>query len=356
VVDKGFILLADISGYTDFLTDSELEHAQAILHSLLELLIEHTRSPLVINKVEGDAVFSHAPAGSFRNGQTFVENIEQTYITFRKALELMAANTTCPCNACRNMRSLDLKFIVHYGEYISQRLAGQLELTGKDITLAHRLMKNSVVEVHHFPAYVIYTIQAAESLGILDLCSEMVQHTENYASIGNIFVYVQDLSKVWENRRGEFRLVVQPSEVLIEFSDIFNCSQLQLWDIFTDPESRGVFMQSNRQYLTDRKSGRTGPGAIYHCEHGNRTSRQTILDWAPFEQFTTQETGLFVNTYDRATYQFIPVDGGTRLRIFASKFYGPALQCWLSNAAFRFMGNRIYRKGSEAIKVRLAPV
>jgi len=356
VVDKGFILLADISGYTIFLTDSELEHAQAILHSLLELLIEHTHSPLVINKVEGDAVFSHAPAGSFRNGQTFVENIEQTYITFRKALELMAANTTCACNACRNMRSLDLKFIVHYGEYISQRLAGQEELTGKDITLAHRLMKNSVVEDLHFPAYAMYTSPAAQALGILDLCSEMVQHSENYASIGEIPIYVQDLGKVWEKRRGEVRLVVQPSEVLIEFSDIFNCSQVQLWELFTDPESRGVFMQSNRQYLTDRKAGRTGPGATYHCEHGNRTSRQTILDWEPFEQFTTQETGLFVNTYDRATYQFIPVDGGTRLKILVSKFYGPVLKCWLSNVAFRLMGNRIYRKGSEVLKDRLVPV
>ena len=149
--------------------------------------------------------------------------------------------------------------------------------------------------------------------------------------------------------------MVQPSEVLIEFSDIFNCSQVQLWDLFTDLESRGVFMGSNRQYLTDRKSGRTGPGATYHCEHGNRTSRQTILDWEPFEQFTTQETGLFVNTYNRATYQFIPVDGGTRLKILVGKFYGPVLKCWLSNVAFKLMGNSIYRKGSEVLKESLVP-
>jgi hypothetical protein len=356
VADKGFFLLADISGYTGFLTDSELEHAQAILQSLLELLIEHTRSPLVINKVEGDAVFSYAPAGSFRNGQTFVENIEQTYITFRKALELMAANTTCACNACRNMRSLDLKFIVHYGEYISQRLAGQMELTGKDITLAHRLMKNNVVEELHFPAYAIYTIPAVEALEIRDLCSEMVDHLEKYDSIGEVPVYVQDLSKIWEKRRGEIRLVVAPAEVLIEFTETFACSQIQLWEMFTDPESRGVFMTSQRQYLTDRKSGRTGPGAIYHCEHSNRASIHTILDWEPFEQYTTQETGLFPKTYDRATYLFIPVDGGTQLRILASKFHGPALQRWLSNIMFKYIGTGFYRKGCEALKNRLLPV
>ena len=267
----------------------------------------------------------------------------------------MAANTTCTCNACRNMRSLDLKFIVHYGEYISQRLAGQLELTGKDITLAHRLMKNNVVEELHLPAYAMYTVPAVEALEIRDLCSEMVYHSENYASIGDVPVYVQDLSMIWERRRGEFRLVVQPAEVLIEVTENFPCSQIQLWDMFTDLETRGVFMQSDRQYLTDRKSGRTGPGTVYHCEHGNRTSRQTILDWEPFEQYTSQETGLFPKTYDRTTYQFHPVPGGTQLRILVGKFRGPALLCWLSNIMFKILGKGIYRKGCQALKNRMSP-
>ena len=36
-------------------------------------------------------------------GQTFVELIEDTYVAFRRAIDLMVVNTTCECNACRNI-------------------------------------------------------------------------------------------------------------------------------------------------------------------------------------------------------------------------------------------------------------
>ena len=52
---RGFILIADITGYTAYLNDSELEHAQGTLTDLLELLIDHTRSPLIISRLEGEA-------------------------------------------------------------------------------------------------------------------------------------------------------------------------------------------------------------------------------------------------------------------------------------------------------------
>lgn len=51
----------------------------------------------------------------FLQGQSLLDMIESTYASFRKALELMVINTTCTCNACRNLPNLDLKFFVHYG-------------------------------------------------------------------------------------------------------------------------------------------------------------------------------------------------------------------------------------------------
>ena len=56
---EGFLLIADITGYTRYLNESELEHAQDTLTALLELLVENTRSPLVISRLEGDAVISY---------------------------------------------------------------------------------------------------------------------------------------------------------------------------------------------------------------------------------------------------------------------------------------------------------
>ncbi len=56
---SGFLLIADITGYTAFLSQSELEHARDSLNSLLGLLVEQKQRLLRISRLEGDAVFSY---------------------------------------------------------------------------------------------------------------------------------------------------------------------------------------------------------------------------------------------------------------------------------------------------------
>ena len=164
---SGYLLLADISGYTAFLNDSELEHARDTLTDLLGLLIDHTKPPLVLSKLEGDAVFSYTwGEESFKDGQTLVELIEATYVAFRRAIELMVMNNTCQCAACANVSTLDLKFIVHHGTFAQQELRGQAELVGTNVTLVHRLMKNHVKEKTGIAAYASYTDAAIQRLGV----------------------------------------------------------------------------------------------------------------------------------------------------------------------------------------------
>src|SRR3972149_1461425 len=103
MAEQGYLVISDISGYSRYIKESELEHARDSLAALLQLLIDHTRSPFAIAKLEGDAVFSYAPSNAFLQGQSLLEMMEGTYIAFRRALQLMIINTTCPCNACRNL-------------------------------------------------------------------------------------------------------------------------------------------------------------------------------------------------------------------------------------------------------------
>ena len=44
------------------------------------------------------------------------------------------------------MPRLDLKIVVHHGSVIRHRIAGREELVGSDVIVAHRLLKNHVVE------------------------------------------------------------------------------------------------------------------------------------------------------------------------------------------------------------------
>ena len=173
---EGFLIITDITGYSAFLNKSELEHARDSLTDLLNLLIEYTRSPLVISKLEGDAVFSYAPKGSFDQGQTLLEMIETTYIAFRKALELMIINTTCTCNACRNIPNLDLKFLIHYGPYSQQKLGRYTELVGNEVVLVHRIAKNQIIARTGLVAYAAYTQQLIDAMQMGSMAENIIRH------------------------------------------------------------------------------------------------------------------------------------------------------------------------------------
>ena len=142
----GYLVLADISGYTSYLAGVELDHAQGVLTDLLETLVASFKSLLTISKLEGDAVFGYVPEAQVIRGETLIEFVEAAYVAFRDRVDGIKRGTTCTCNACRALPTLDLKFIVHHGDYMTQRIAGIHELVGSDVNLAHRLLKNHVGE------------------------------------------------------------------------------------------------------------------------------------------------------------------------------------------------------------------
>ena len=116
----GYLLLADISGYTSFVAGTELDHSHEILTDLLETICLQIEKLLTIHKLEGDAVFAYAPETIIMRGETILELVESTYAAFRDRQTDIKRATTCTCKACQNIPSLDLKFIVHHGDYILQ--------------------------------------------------------------------------------------------------------------------------------------------------------------------------------------------------------------------------------------------
>jgi len=46
--EQGYLVIADISGYTSFLTSTELEHAHAIVAELTELVIARLGGPIAL--------------------------------------------------------------------------------------------------------------------------------------------------------------------------------------------------------------------------------------------------------------------------------------------------------------------
>ena len=353
MAQEGYLVISDITGYTAFLSQSELDHAEDSLRSLLNLLLGHTKPPLVVSGLEGDAVLSYAPQGSFLQGQTLVETLENAYVAFRRALEHMVLNTTCTCNACRNIPSLDLKFFVHYGTFIIEQLGSHTEIVGNDVNLVHRLMKNSITEKTGFKAYTAYTQSAVDALGISELCLRMTPHTESHEHLGEVMTHVQDMHPVWDHKRSETRIAVQPADALLTVEWDFPLGPALMWDYLTTPESRALLMGSESAKVTGRTDGRLGLGTTYVCAHGKSVYPETVVDWQPFEQYTFESTGFLPKTASLCTIWLTPTEDGTRVDFFMGKAHGPFINQFLENLGMRLMQRRYTVKGLQALQDRI---
>jgi hypothetical protein len=312
MAQTGLLLITDITGYSKYVHQTELEHAQSSLADLLHLLIDYTRSPLILSKLEGDAVFAYASAEGFLQGQTLVEMVESTYLAFRKALELMIRNTTCTCAACRSLKDLDLKFFVHYGSFTIQKLNEYRELLGNDVNLVHRLAKNHIREQTGFGAYAAYTQAIIEKIGLSGIAGSMISHRETFADVGEVQLYVQNMHDVWERRGHEVRITAEQNNPMGQLEFNFPYPPDVMWQYITAPEFRSVINGSDSQEFKDLSAGRAGIGSLYVCAHGKNQVLQPILDWKPFEGYTTSD--LIMGAQLLHTIQVVPAGDGTNLR------------------------------------------
>jgi len=352
---EGYFLIADITGYTRFLSESELEHAQDTLTALLELLVENTCPPLVISRLAGDALISYGLRDSFFQGQTFIEKIEDTYVTFRKTIERLVLNNTCHCNACANISNLDLKFFIHYGTFGIQRISDDHdELVGSDVNLIHRLLKNSVTEKTGVRAYALFSEAAIQQLGSKDLIEGMTPHSETYEYLGKVDLRVHDMQPVWEKKRSAASLTFPTDRLWTRYEVDVSIPREQVWDYLIQPEFRNTLIGTDRMEVVNRTNGRIASNSVYQCYHGDKMVPQTILEWQPFESMIVKE--LFPMNHAvgwLAEYRLDSIDGGTRLVGLYSKPEGPFVGRMLHrilSPLFMRIGRQLFERFAQRIE------
>jgi hypothetical protein len=195
----GYLVLADISGYTSFVAQTEIEHADMALSFLLETIVEKISNLLTISQLEGDAVFAYIEESQLQEAKSLFELIDFTYLAFREKALALYSQATCPCRACRALPTLDLKFLLHHGEFLLQNVAGVRHLLGTDVNLIHRLAKNHVSETTGWKGYALFTDPVLERLQT-DKAS-FVHQTEFYEHLGEVKTYVRDMHVRYEEMK-----------------------------------------------------------------------------------------------------------------------------------------------------------
>ena len=141
--NKGLLFIPDISGFTKFITQTEIEHSRLIIQELLEVLINSNEIGLNISEIEGDAIlfyrFGEPPPLDEVYGQ-----VEKMFCEFHRRLIAYDHRRYCLCRACNTANDLTLKIISHYGEFTNYSVKNFHKLIGKDIIIAHQLLKNDI--------------------------------------------------------------------------------------------------------------------------------------------------------------------------------------------------------------------
>src|SRR2546427_7791421 len=88
--EAGFLILADISGFTAFITGTELEHGAQVTGVLLEAVMRRLAPPLEIQQLEGDAVFAIGADGALPDGRCLPALLADAVAVFKEEQRRMA--------------------------------------------------------------------------------------------------------------------------------------------------------------------------------------------------------------------------------------------------------------------------
>ncbi len=309
------LVIADISGYTGYLAAVELDHAQDILADLIGTIVSALRPTFHLAKLEGDAAFMWAPTETL-DGSLLLDAIERCYFGFRRRRRDVRQATSCPCNACSRIPDLNLKFVVHHGQALRQKVAGREELLRSDVIVVHRLLKNEVVEALGIAAYVLMTEATTSAVAIDPVAMGLAPLSETYEHLGEVRTWVLDLERRWQEGEARQRFFVTPADAFWT-QTIETIAPPQLaWEFVTAPGRRPSWQLGVTQVVLEAAPGRRGPGAINHCRHGADAGvLEEILDWRPYDYVTDRGThqtpGGTVRMLE--TIELEPTPTGTRI-------------------------------------------
>ena len=191
--ERALLLIADIGGYTEYMSTHRmsLAHAEVNTARLLEAVID-AAGDFELIEIEGDAAFlsRHADAlDADAMAAAITRAVTGMHQAFHRERRYVALNL-CPCDACEQANNLKLKFVAHVGEVATQTIRDRRKLVGIDVILVHRLLKNTVPA----PEYVLFSEELyRDGAGGFDPVQEIEQELEG---IGRVRTYFADVAGV----------------------------------------------------------------------------------------------------------------------------------------------------------------
>jgi len=182
---QALIFIPDISGYTKFITETETKHAKHIITELLEVIIKADKLKMQVSEIEGDAVLFYRK-GDPPELNDLISQAKKMFVDFHTHLKIIQRDNVCQCGACRSSVNLTLKFVSHYGTLEEVTIQNFSKIMGSDVILAHRLLKNSIVDDEYLLITEDYLITQNSSDTGLDEWVKFHEHKESFKNFKEI--------------------------------------------------------------------------------------------------------------------------------------------------------------------------
>jgi hypothetical protein len=296
----GCLLIADIGGYTRYLSGVELEHSTDVLADLLQTVVDALDANFTIAKIEGDAVFVYDEGEA--DGAVVVDAVNGAYMAFMRRRRTVTELTTCGCEACRAIGGLGLKVVAHRGDFGTHEIAGGTELVGRHVILVHRLLKNEISGRTGIGDYALYTDALVRELELVPEALGWRSETEAYDDVGRIAVHVDDLEARWRDETASAKHLIPESDGATLVWEL-PAPPPVVWEHLSHPHNQVRFMADESSQSTP--AGARTPGMATHCVHGSNSYDLEVLDWIPYElqalRFRTRGiTFLYNSIYEEA--------------------------------------------------------
>jgi hypothetical protein len=261
VATQGTFVLADIGGYTSFLNDVGIEHAKEITTHLFNSLLKCNHGRWKVANIEGDCVFFYREGREEPEG--LIEHVGKLYEDFLRGTIEIAQRASCPCGACTRTNDLRLKFIVHAGEFDTQKIGGRVELIGSDVVLAHRLLKNTAP----YAEYVLSTNGYSSLEGVTDL--PRAAGNDTYDDVGSVEYTSLDLGPLRARFLKSLEFYLDEASAQLVVRKRIDAPPDVVWSIMTDMSTRPEWTKlgSSVERFEFVQGEHGHPGEIYRCLH-----------------------------------------------------------------------------------------
>jgi len=279
--ETGYLVIADLTGYTAYLSRGELEQAPIIAGDLLETIVGRLEPPFRLAKFEGDAAFFYVEDGR-ADSSLLLDAIEAAYIAFRRRLRSIEQATACTCNACSLAPRLDLKVIVHHGSYVRTPIAGRAELAGASVIVVHRLLKGATSAGARSNGFALFTSDAVSAMRLDPVQLQLTEARESIEHLGDVTTFVLDLEARWQAESGQRRLGSATDRGILDLTVDLPADPAQTWAYLTSPTLRSEWEGT---VVIDELpvGGRRGVGTTARCVTGRLATLEEIVDWQPYD-------------------------------------------------------------------------